>query len=379
MAEKELMTIPWKDGSELGASTANVEASLHLLLRQWLADYAFEAKTTFIKNPQHKWRASSGMQKAIRQGDVETALRMAQGLWSLDPEYLWRRLPVIVLEDIGVANVALVAAVLWAAGKKVWREQNGGSQKVLYWLVDRLACSVKDRSVCDLVCRVTYCPDMAEKRKTMFLAVEDEKVRFNLKQGLADPTVFLADRMLAAWALAGTKSHKGENLPEGVVGNLMDVLDAVEIPAAVQAIMIWGSVKVGDGMELAYPLVWETAKHGVSAWPAGVAHLPVWLETPVGMPMIGNYPSAAFDWHCRDGKRSLAYFNAACVPIAEFLTQCGIAPTDKKARVLATSSLLFRVEGSQVDRRLWYRGRRGSVRSRRAGAEPGVRDQRRAE
>src|SRR5208282_6793458 len=105
---------------------------------------------------------------------------------------------------------------------------------------------------------------------------------------------------------------------------------------------------------LAYPLVWETAKHGVSTWPAGMAHLPVWLEKPVGMPMIGNYPSATFDWHCRDGKRSLAYFNAACAPIAEFLTQCGIAPTDKKARVLATSSLLFRVEGSQVDRRLWF-------------------------
>jgi hypothetical protein len=142
MAETVLTTTPWEDGSGLGPALQIVEANLHVLLRQWLVEYAFEAKTTFIKNPQHKWRASSGMQKAIRQGNVETALRMAQGLFSLDPEYLWRRLPVIAMEDVGVADVAPVTAVLWVAGKKVWREQNGGSQKVLYCLVERLARSV---------------------------------------------------------------------------------------------------------------------------------------------------------------------------------------------------------------------------------------------
>ena len=355
MAEKVMTTTPWRDGSELGDTLADVEGSLHLLVRHWLADYAFEARTTFIKDPMHKWRASSAMQKAIRQGDVETALRMAQGLWSFDPEYLWRRLPVIAMEDIGVADPALVAAVLWVAGKKQWREQNGGHQKVLYCLVDRLARSVKDRSVCDLVCWVTYCPDMAEKRKAMFVAVEDAKVRFHLMGGLYDPAVFLADRMLAGWALAGTKSHPGENLPEGVAGNMLDVTHAAAGPAVVKAIMTWGSARIRDGMELAYPLIWEMAKKGASPTSDGMSQ-PVWIEKPVGMPMIGNFPSATFDWHCREGKRSLAYFNAACKPIAEFLTQCGIAPTDKKARVLATSSLLFRVEGSQVDRRLWFEG-----------------------
>ncbi len=80
------------------------------------------------------------MQKAIRRGLSVTP----QNAWhgraarTRSPlKCLWRRLPVIAVEDIGVANISLVAAVLWVSGKTKWREQNGGDAKILQALIAR--------------------------------------------------------------------------------------------------------------------------------------------------------------------------------------------------------------------------------------------------
>src|SRR5690349_15658793 len=89
----------------LGDTVLQVEASL----KDWLTDevkqYDFVQRDTVLKEPARKWRVSSAWQKAIRRGNVEVAIRMAEGLYSLDPPYAWRRINVIALEDIGVANL----------------------------------------------------------------------------------------------------------------------------------------------------------------------------------------------------------------------------------------------------------------------------------
>jgi hypothetical protein len=352
-------TLMWNDGFELGDTIAEVEAQVAVWLKALVASHELVEHNTSIAKQSGKWRASSAMQKAIRRGLTDIAERMAWGLHALDHEYLWRRLPVVAVEDIGVANIPLVAAVLWVSGKVKWREQNGGEVKILQALVRAMANSVKDRSVCDLVVWVDSCPDFAEKRATMEPFIGNT---FSMWQ---DETEFLADRMLAGWSLAGTLSHRGDNVPE-IAGSITSLLHYCgKFPTVVQAIMRWGSTKFGDAMPIAFPLIWEMVANsgGLGAPPVnGLCKLHVVPDALVTMPMIGtNYPSAAFDWHCAEGKRALSYFNAACPPMADFLTECGIAnetQDDKKARRLATSSLLFRVEGSQVDRRLVYDGSR---------------------
>ena len=354
---------PWTSGAELGDSPKEVEVSLAQLLRQQLLDYEFVQLDTYIKNENHKWRAVSALQKAIRRGNVLTALRMANGLHGLDWEYVWRRMAVIAIEEIGVADIVLVASVVWVSGKRSWREQNGGCLNYLYLLVERMARSVKDRSVCDLVCWADWAPDFADKRAEYFSGVLSFDWR---RAALTDPDNYLADRMLAAWSIAGTAKCRGENVAEGHDGSfpaLMQVWAAhgpVELPAAVRLICAMGAGKTGDAMPVAYPLVYEMAKrtddHRTTGHGPGIGWRP---DELVQLPPMGNYPSEAFDQYCREGKRAIRYFNKACAPVAEFLTHdCKLAEDDATGRYTVTSILVFRAEGAQVDRRLVFDGAR---------------------
>jgi hypothetical protein len=68
------------------------------------------------------WLAMSLMQKAIRRGRPEFALRAAATLLRESPNSLWRRLCVTAYEDIGVADFETVALVTAAMAGKRWRE-----------------------------------------------------------------------------------------------------------------------------------------------------------------------------------------------------------------------------------------------------------------
>lgn len=100
-------------------------------------------------NIDHKWRLVSGLQNAIRRNDPEVAVRCADALLELDPAYLWRRLKVIALEDVGFGNL-LACGVTFEASKARDFRRKIGERTVLAVVVSELADSVKDRSLCDL-------------------------------------------------------------------------------------------------------------------------------------------------------------------------------------------------------------------------------------
>lgn len=51
-----------------------------------------------------QWLLASAMQKAIRRGEVNTAMRAGYTLWNIDRQRFWRRLHIVALEDTGVAD-----------------------------------------------------------------------------------------------------------------------------------------------------------------------------------------------------------------------------------------------------------------------------------
>jgi len=55
------------------------------------------------------WQAMSLLQKAIRRGRRDLALRAAATLLHASPERLWRRLGCIALEHIGVGDLGAIA------------------------------------------------------------------------------------------------------------------------------------------------------------------------------------------------------------------------------------------------------------------------------
>jgi hypothetical protein len=91
------------------------------------------------------------MQKAIRRGQEEIALRAAATLLRDSPDRLWRRCGVTAFEDIGVADLEVVAEVAAALAGKTYRAQLGGQWQVASTIVTRMARATKCRAADDLL------------------------------------------------------------------------------------------------------------------------------------------------------------------------------------------------------------------------------------
>jgi hypothetical protein len=92
-----------------------------------------------------KWEVSSALQKVIRRGDQRVALRIVSAVASLGEwRYFWRRLPVIVTEDVGLADAELVAFVIASA---VSHPNEGSSENydAFAFLVSEM-CALQNRT-----------------------------------------------------------------------------------------------------------------------------------------------------------------------------------------------------------------------------------------
>ena len=94
--------------------------------------------------------AMSLMQKAIRRGRRDLALRSAATLLDDSPPRLWRRLCVTAYEDVGVADFDAVSLVTAALQGKSWRAEIGGEWAVASYLVELMCESAKCRAADDL-------------------------------------------------------------------------------------------------------------------------------------------------------------------------------------------------------------------------------------
>lgn len=109
-----------------------------------------------MKDKNSVYKLSSAIQKCIRRGMPTQAGFYAQAiLHGGGEDYLWRRLPIMALEDIGPANVSLCAAVMEFCRFKAVRDKFG-VEKGLTALVQHMAESHKSRTACDLVCSVNF-------------------------------------------------------------------------------------------------------------------------------------------------------------------------------------------------------------------------------
>jgi replication-associated recombination protein RarA len=95
------------------------------------------------------WSAMSVLQKSIRRGREDLALRAAATLLRDSPDRLWRRCGIIAFEDIGVADLATAGMVVAALGGKTFRAKLGGEWAVASTIVSAMARAPKCRSADD--------------------------------------------------------------------------------------------------------------------------------------------------------------------------------------------------------------------------------------
>jgi len=98
---------------------------------------------------ENKWWLASALQKSIRRGHVEQAQQYALGLLETDPKYLWWRLAVICLEDVGFGDL-LACALMIEASRNIRLRHKLGERRVLTTTVASLAKATKSRSLCDM-------------------------------------------------------------------------------------------------------------------------------------------------------------------------------------------------------------------------------------
>lgn len=274
---------------------------LHTMQHDMRLDVAVELNT--VLGEKARWRVISSLQKCIRRGDVDNALRAAHALQLDNDWYLWKRLCVICLEDIGIANLPLAALVFTIWNKKKLRDDMFGGMYATFYIVEQMCRSTKDRTLCE----IANASGGVKGEYTSWL-YEDKD---NLWDVYDDVESELPERHLAGLTLLGglkLGEEKSEAHKKYFINNTMG-------EGIVPYIIIRGISAGTEGLHCAlYPLV-----SYLMDVPEALS-VRTLIELP-DAPIINGLPSVAYDMHCLEGKRAFAYFRKACEPVHNWLKQ----------------------------------------------------------
>jgi len=102
-----------------------------------------------LKDANDKWLVRSAFQKAIRRGQVLTALKMGGYLYNEDPSYFWYSLVTVAYEDIGFAQPQIVVDASSMFRWKTYRKKLD-ERKEAARLIHAMCVGKKTRAFCEL-------------------------------------------------------------------------------------------------------------------------------------------------------------------------------------------------------------------------------------
>jgi hypothetical protein len=299
--------------------------------------------------PVDPWVAASGLQKGIRRGDAAVALGCAATLLRARPDRLWRRLVVIAIEDVGIADLELAREVVAVSGQKAWRREQGGDERIARHVIERLCWSAKERSCDDLIAIADLDPYFRRERCELAFAEADELCRL-----VADGSQPLGLRGLAAWYRAGTERMPGRQLVprRGRPEDLFSLYRTLGVSDELLWLCEAALGKSRTALPIMLPLIWLERKEALRVVECSLPEAP----------SVRGVPAFAFDGFSRIGRSALSRFLATCSPVRDFIA--AHAPDADPSAVVAM--LVFHAEGGLVDRRLIWAGseaitRRGAL------------------
>ncbi len=288
--------------------------------------------------PGDRWINTSALQKAIRRGDVATAVRAVRAGCSLDPDHTFRRLAVCALEDVGIGNLLALGMALAAAGSSPTKRHPSVAQLAAF-LASELAGSVKSRLACDLLSIVDYNLEMTSEKQTL-QSCSDEQLT-NAASDISRPP---ASRMAAAWTLAGTSRFTGASMPTGGRRSrapLMRIMAESRMPLILYYVADRSASRLSDAMFASVLLIWQSLREE--------PHLEVLASRLPNFTVVNGFPAAAFDAHTRPGRKALNRLLTESLAISTILKD--LAPTQQK---IAISHAVFIAEGGCLDHWVTY-------------------------
>lgn len=288
--------------------------------------------------PCDRWVARSCLQKAIRRAEPELAQRALANLFNHDRRATWRALTIIALEDVGVANVDLLAQIVAAQRNRKWREQMGGDWAVMAELVRQMAASEHCQAACDLLLRAVNDPAL-EYNRTIALDADREALAGLLWSNQAD----LLDRGIAALAVGGDLAD-GQRYgdPCAVFDILTDTSRSTHVVATCRA--AWKLSR--NPMAMLLPLVWER-------WCASTDHAVADDALPSAQ-LIDGVPGYSLDQFTRIGNTISRAVLKADSDLRLMLNDAGVTAGQQSR---AVGDLLFIIEGGLLANRVvWETG-----------------------
>jgi hypothetical protein len=288
--------------------------------------------------PCDRWIARSALQKSCRRGEVKIAQRALANLYEHDRRATWRHIAIIAVEDVGVANVDLIAQIVAAQKNRKWRDGVGGEWAVLSDLVRQIAVSEHCQAACDLLLRSLNDPAFDQVRAQV-LETEPDELALTLFDGAAD----LMRRGIAALALGGGLSE-GQRSQDACA--VFDILAEVGSSSHVVATCRAAWKLTRNPMTLLLPLVWghwiEADNHEVGDDALPPAQL------------IYGVPGYALDQFTRVGNNVSRALLTECPDLKTLLN---LAEVPGGRQVSTVGDLVFVLEGGLVRRRLiWQEG-----------------------
>jgi MgsA AAA+ ATPase C terminal len=244
--------------------------------------------------PCDRWLASSALQKAIRRSEVLVAQRALRTLYRHDPRAAWRRLLVIACEDVGIGSLdAVTTAIRLGTDAKACREA-GGDEAAALATAQMLAEAPKDRSTDMLYAAAQHDPALEVLRKTCRSVPVTRRLEF-----VAEPTLSLPERALAAWHSSGVDPRGEQCLSPGDFGALLLTYAELGVPERLLTAVAAATHKIRDPLALFLPLLWLAADGGDSTlieappWPSDLIEGVPLYALDKHTPVSGVRPSGA--------------------------------------------------------------------------------------
>lgn len=275
-----------------------------------------------------QWLLVSALQKAIRRGEEETALRVGYTLWQIDRPRFYRRLHITALEDCGVADTDALIKTLTATAQPYWRRRMGDARVGLY-LIRLLCWSVKTRMTDALFIQAERSPTYAALRLELVKASDDD-----LMGMIANEAASLTERALALWFLGGTKKYPSDHLPlrVGDPDRVVEVLSGLNVPQNLIHACIGVMNRTPWPLSIMAPLIWQFVD-------SERAQAIIRKDKIAPAPQIEGIPLYAMDMFTRSGQASYRQWQKAVPCLKRFsIRQIGLG--------------LFYTEGHRLDRTL---------------------------
>lgn len=294
-----------------------------------------------LHHTNDQWMAMSAFQKAIRRGDFSHAIKAVMAMfYSGLSVKAWKRLGVIAMEDIGLANPPLMALVLYLMKNKTVRKPYD-EEKLLHYIVSLMCYSPKSRDLCDVVVwglleKETIGPYI-EKYRTV-----QEQV---LMQAAQNTDLPFKERFAAFW-LAHPARFRMQEYARPSLGDkqlYLTITEEMRLPVVLGLCLNMGMTHVHEALSYPIPFVWELMQpdfhQGSDFFPEPQSS------------MIGNVYAATYDKHVRSGKRAMKLFleKSSASPL---LSSLGIE--GKADQFKALERAVFYVEGSILKPKLHY-------------------------